>query len=122
MRDLRFGWWFALLLSCLTVAYGADNRSTALVATADIRSSTWIAVAAPFTGDGNGNSYTTFEIGLSSSGPFNLFQTTYIDGAPSWRGYYFNTLTPAQYIRGKMGRPLFLSARADGLGLIISGS
>ena len=45
----------------------AENRTFAGFAKAEPRSSSWIAVEAPFVGDGNENGYTVFRFGTNAS-------------------------------------------------------
>jgi hypothetical protein len=63
----------------------AQSETTVEPATATVGSSTWITVFAPFTGDDNQNGYTTFEYGLSDTGPWIPAPGFAMPGPSEWR-------------------------------------
>ncbi len=89
----------ALLLGWLLApsSLRAQNATTAGAVSASARSSTWIAVEVPFSGDDNGNGYTIYEIGTSSGGPFSSTGAVwrFLPGTPAWRANVFGSLSPA---------------------------
>ena len=62
---------------------------------------TWIQVFSPFSGDANGDSYTTYEYATSSGGPWTMACGNGIPGDPAWRRCAIYGLTPATpyYVR-----------------------
>jgi hypothetical protein len=67
----------------------------------DAVGATWIDVFSPFSGDANGDSYTTYEYANSSTGPWTAGCNYGIPGDPDWRHCSFQGLTSATpyYVR-----------------------
>lgn len=87
--------WGAVLLgevqarepSALPTTSVLTNMTIISTATVVARSATWLAAETPFSGDANGNGYTSYELGLSASGPFSTTLIAYpnLSGPPEWR-------------------------------------
>jgi probable HAF family extracellular repeat protein/YVTN family beta-propeller protein len=77
----------------------AGDGTIAGSATISIRSSSWIAVEVPFTGDDNGNGHTLYEIGNSAGGPFNTGSaiSDRLSGPTEWRANVFNVSPSTTY-------------------------
>ena len=62
---------------------------------------TWIQVYSPFSGDNNGNNYTTYEYATSSGGPWTMSCGNGVPGDLAWRRCDLTGLTPATpyYVR-----------------------
>ena len=69
---MRSGLWVSTVVASVLFpcAATAENRTVVGFPRAEARSSTWIAVEAPFLGDENDNGYTVIRIGSSLNGPF----------------------------------------------------
>jgi hypothetical protein len=78
--------------------FGVDE-TTIGTATAIAKSSTWIEIEAPITGDDNNNSYTYVEIGASEGGPFDFKDI--LNGPNEWRINAITGLSPGTtyYVR-----------------------
>ena len=84
---LLFGILLILWLASTAATVKAADGTVAGSATVSLRSSTWIAVQVPFTGDDNVNGHTLYEIGPSASGPFSTSGAWYerLSGPQEWR-------------------------------------
>ena len=88
---------FGVLVSLLLVLpciVSAENKTVVGFARGEARSSTWIAVEAPFLGDDNENGFTVFRIGTSAGGPFTATSSLPAAGPPGWRREVIQGLTP----------------------------
>jgi probable HAF family extracellular repeat protein len=76
-----------LLLLVLAPTAEANDATAAGAAAAVARSSSWIAVEMPFTGDANGNGHAIVEVGTSAAGPFGGggVDWTKLTGTQEWR-------------------------------------
>ena len=94
-----FGILLLLWLAATAATVKADDGTVAGSATVSVRSSTWIAVQVPFTGDDNVNGHTLYEIGTSPSGPFSTSGAWYerLSGPPEWRANVFHVSPSTTY-------------------------
>lgn len=88
-----------LLLFWVSATVRAGDGTVTGSATVSVRSSSWIAVETPFTGDDNRNGYTLYEIGSSASGPFSTGSANWdrLSGPPEWRANVFNVSPSTTY-------------------------
>ncbi len=79
------------ILVLLNPALRAGNATVAGTVIAEARSSTWIAVEAPLSGDDNHNGYSSFELATSPGGPFSSTGAgwSYLPGPSEWRANHF---------------------------------
>jgi hypothetical protein len=77
------------------------NITTPGIPVAEGVGATWIQVSSPFSGDDNGDSYTTYEYATASGGPWTMACANGIPGDPDWRRCAIYDLTPATqyYVR-----------------------
>ena len=94
---MRSGLWVSTVVASVLFpcAATAENRTVVGFPRAEARSSTWIAVEAPFLGDENDNGYTVIRIGSSLNGPFTPTSPLPTGGQPAlWRTEVITQLIP----------------------------
>lgn len=85
-----------LFLQAAATTSAAQNATQVGAATASARSSNWIAVEVPFTGDDNANGYTTAKLGVRPTGPFTTTASLGNSSGPTeWRADVFGSLSPS---------------------------